>query len=351
MTSPPEPLDVYFYLSHVRSRVADHWIYRFHQALDLAVESKARPAAGLALGSIYLNTAGKAARLQSSGSLPEARVIVPLYTREFLHDPPPEYKQFERAHRKGARRPCLHPVFWDANPGGRQALGLDQARTLGKDLPDYEEYGLAAMCRLNAFATSYRAIVDRLAERIVTAAEHPETSPSWAAGEDATTTEPSAEASFVISLIAPDGQQWSPFPSDDATPITLQAQMAARRLMLLPEVVEYDPADAVVRDSPGVLLIDLWAVDDARLEPRVRQALAQPPLWAGIVAVVGSRVGRPETRREALLDMAAELTRQSIRTIVDERDVAREIDEVIHRSRRSYLRGQPPNRNRGGDRR
>ena len=181
MTSPPRHLDVYFLLSHVRTAIPDQWVHRFHLALDLAVERRASLTEGLRTGSLYYETVAMAREHQENGYPPGARVIVPLYTREFLHQPPPEYVEYCNGGVVGGRRPHPSGVLGrePGRPGGPRA-GAGQVA--GRRHPDYEECGLAAMCRLNAFARSYQMIIDRLAERIVAAAEHPDQRPRWVAG-------------------------------------------------------------------------------------------------------------------------------------------------------------------------
>jgi FxsC-like protein len=343
MNPTPRALDVYFLLSHVRTSVPDQWVHRFHQALELAVSARAAPTEGLRSGSLYYETIATAREQYETGDPPRARVVVPLYTREFLHDPPPEFVEYCEQARAGSRSPHLHPVFWDANPGGRDAPGLVQARSLGSGIADYDECGLAAMCRLNAFSRSYRKIVDRLADRIVMAAEQPNQRPSWVEAGPPPGSPPIPEAQFVVSVIAAQWQRWNPFGGADGALVDYTTAVA-RALMLLPVAVSYDAMDAEMLDSPGVLLIDLWALDVAALRPTIQRALQFPPPWVSVVVVAARRADdQHDTRREELITLACNLASRLVSPISTRDGFERRIEDVVQRTRRNYLRRQQAN--------
>src|SRR4051794_2039509 len=119
MSQPSGQVDVYFLLSHIRTATANRWVQRFQQSLDLQVQLRAEPTAGLRVGSLYYETEAAAREARQAPKQPEARVLVPLYTREYLHAPPAEYVEFVNGRIDQRGRRLLHPVFWDAPPGGR----------------------------------------------------------------------------------------------------------------------------------------------------------------------------------------------------------------------------------------
>src|SRR5258705_12999 len=155
--STPSGSDVYYFLSHIRTAAPNRWVQDLQVCLEREVEARANPKTGLR-GSLYFETEA-AARDALRTKQPEARVLVPLYTREYLHAPPPEYAQFVNGRTDPRGRRLLHPILWDVPPGGRRAPGLAQARSLGTGIPEYEQTGLAAMCRLKAYRASYEDIV------------------------------------------------------------------------------------------------------------------------------------------------------------------------------------------------
>ncbi|WP_238008257.1 hypothetical protein KZZ52_58235 [Dactylosporangium sp. AC04546] len=344
MTAPAPRHDAYYLLSHVRGSVPDRWVGQFNHALELAIGERASPPRGLQIEGLYYETTAAARQQRRPGTPLGARVLVPLYTREFLHEAPPEYDDFCNNRLGGGARPRIHPVFWDANPGGRDVPGFRQARSLGEDLPEYEECGLAAMCRLNGFVREYRIIIGRLADRIVEAAEHPARLPAWGAADAAT--EPGfagTETLFVVSVLADGWRTWNPFGDDAAGPLVDSIARLARALVLPPEVVEYDEAEDWIQESPGVLLVDLWALESEQLRGRVQRALREPPRWASVLAVAVHRDAEHDERRKAIIATAEQLVGHPLTPVSDQYGFEAEIPEVVQRTRRSYLRRQPIN--------
>ncbi len=353
MTSPSHRHDVYYFLSHIRGSVPDRWISQFNHALELAVGERADPPQGLRIGALYYETAA-AARQQRQPDMPlGARVLVPLYTREFLHEAPSEYLEFCAGRLGGSVPLRIHPVFWDANPGGRDVPGFRQARSLGADIPEYEECGLAAMCRLNGFVREYKVIINRLADRIVEAAEHPARLPGWAAADAVTgRVFTGTDTLFVVSVLADGWRTWNPFGDRPAGPLVDSVANLARALVLPPEIVEYDESEDWIQQSPGVLLVDLWALEADHLRARVQRALRQPPRWASVVAVAVHRDAEHDDRRKAIIAGAEQLAGRALTPISDRFGFEAEIAEVVQRTRRSYLRGEQINpRNPRGPRR
>jgi hypothetical protein len=337
--------DLYFSLIHARTSLPNQWIERFYHRLDEEVRSRAAPMPGLRAGSLYHPTEGEARRA-IAGDYPEARVLVPLYTREFLHTPPPDFR--DRLHRlsDSADLPFVHPVLWDAYQPARSVCGLAQARSLGEAIPEYEDCGLASICRLNAYRTELTQIVELLAERLVRAAEHPHQIPEWIRIEPGPVPEREPEARFWISVVRPPGRDdWTPFGAGAGSVIG-RALQAAHRMVLLPEVVSDLLAPGVakgLRDFAGVLLLDPGTLGDPMTRPVVERLLRDMPSWMGVVLVTGPE-GDDRAHADSLVEEARDLARYTVRLARDAPEFEQVIAEAINRARHNFLRGHP----RGG---
>lgn len=338
---------LYFSLIHARTSLPNQWIERFYHRLDEEVRSRAAPMPGLRPGSLYYPTEGEARRALA-GDCPEVRVLVPLYTREFLHAPPPDFD--DRLHRTGdaADLPFVHPVLWDAYLPARSVSGLAQARSLGDSIPEYADCGMASICRLNAYRTELTQIVELLADRLVRAAEHPDQIPDWIRLEPAPTPEREPEARFCISVVRPHGRDadWTPFGPGGGSVIG-RAVQTAHRLVLLPEVVSdlLTPGAANgVRESAGVLLLDPGTLGDPVARPVVERLLRGMPAWIAVVLVIGREPDDQAAHAGAFAEEARALARYTTQLARNAPEFERVIDEAIHRARRNFLSGHP----RGG---
>jgi hypothetical protein len=331
--------DLYFSLIHARASFANEWVERFYRRLDEEVRSRATPPPGLRAGSVHYATE-REARAGLAGDPRVVRVLVPLYTREFLHDPPPDFAPYLNRRSDVADLPFVHPVMWDVYVPPREVCGIAQAVSLGNAVREYEACGMATICRHNAYASELRQIVELLADRIVRAAEHPGHVPDWMPMEPSVAGAPSPEARFLISVARPAGAgaEWMPFEPERYS-VTERAVQAARRLVLLPEIVDAFagvPAGDETRDSAGILLLDPETLTDPAVRPMVEKLLQRLPEWTMVVIVAG----REPRLREASAQ-AVQLTGGAAQVARTAPEFTRAVDEAIHRARRNYLRGHP----------
>jgi hypothetical protein len=332
--------DLYFALIHARASFPNEWVERFYRRLDEEVRSRAAPPPGLRAGSLHYATEREARTALADGSPAEVRVLVPLYTREFLHDPPPDFAPYLNRRFDLADPPFVHPVMWDVYVPPRAVYGIDQALSLGKAVREYEVSGMATICRHNAYAGELRQIVELLADRVVRAAEHPAHRPEWMPMEAPAIDVPSPEARFLISVArAPDADpEWTPFEPDRFV-VADRAMQAARRLLLLPEVVDAfaaAPGAEEVRESAGILLLDPATLLDAGTRPVVETLLRRLPQWIVVVVVAGRdpRLHEPCAGAVQLSGGTAQVARTAP-------EFVRVVAEAIHRARRNFLRGHP----------
>ncbi|BBH67680.1 hypothetical protein ACTI_43650 [Actinoplanes sp. OR16] len=339
------PPDLYFALIHARTSIPNQWVEGFYHRLDIEVQRRADPPHGLRRGSLYFPTAGDARRALDSG-IPRVRVLVPLYSREFLHEPPPDFG--DRLYRAGdpAEPPFVHPVLWEPHLPARRVNGLAQATSLGTSVREYAEYGMVSICRLSAYTEELRQIIEELADRLVSAAEDPDQVPHWLRTRpELPMPSRSPAARFLITVIRPHGHgvDWSPFGTD-AGWVTDRARDAAQRLSLLPEIVLGPAAPGSANgfhDSAGVLLLDAAVLDDPSARLIAERMLQNMPSWMTVVMVI-----RPEgdDRSHELVAQARAMTRNGVQIARDAREFQRAIDEAVTKARRNFLRSRRSNR-------
>ncbi|GID99296.1 hypothetical protein [Paractinoplanes durhamensis] len=326
----------------MRASIPNQWVERFYHRLDDEVRTRASGPSGLRIGSLYFATEGDARRAHAAG-LPPVRVLVPLYTREFLHSPPPDFSEYLHRPVHPTDLPFIHPVLWDAYIPARSVSGLAQAMSLGNFVGEYADCGMLSICRLSAYANELRQIVELLAERVVYAAEHPDQMPEWVRSAPALLPSAAPEARFLISVIRPKGDEgdWSPFGGQPGA-VTDRAVQAAHRLVLLPEIVTSVSVPVSVngtRESAGVLLLDAAALDEPAARPMVMRLLPQLPSWMTVVLVFADNGDEAHT-----LDLADEvrvLVRHGVQVARDAAEFEQVIDEAVRRARRNFLRGHP----------
>lgn len=337
--------DLYFALIHARTSIPNQWVEAFYHRLDLEVQSRANPMPGLRAGSLYFATTGEAGRAIAAG-LPRVRVLVPLYTREFLHDPPPDFS--DRLHRFGNQTepPWVHPVLWEAHLPARRVNGLAQATSLGTSVQEYLDWGMVSICRLNAFTMELRRIIEELADRLVTAAENSDQVPAWVVSPATVPMPPMMSGTrFLITVVRADGDgpDWIPF---GAGSVTERARDAAQRLSLLPEILLGTAVPLTAngfRESAGVLLLDAGVLDHPRNGPAVEQMLSTMPPWMTVVLVIGPDHGDLAGRAHEVAEARA-LAPDGVHVVRDDQELQHAIDEAVTKARRNFLRSRQTRR-------
>jgi len=282
---------------------------------------------------------------------PEARVLVPLYTREFLVNPPTAFTQACAALADPARRRFLHPVLWDGLPIGVNVPGLAQAQSLGDGIDEYADLGLLSMCLLRNYVRDFKIVVERLAVRIVEAAENPGRAPVWESASVPPLDQTPPEPRFTIWVLSPRGPEWTLRDIDADNSVARIAARAAADLRLPSHIVDY--ASEGVRDdellrTAGIALLDPRALDDEATRPAAELILRDPPPFAPVVLVIGPH-GPPDDARTAQLAGKARalagrpLEEIHVRVARDPDRVNRQFHEelakVIQRVRQNHMRG------------
>lgn len=361
--SPANPdRDAYFFLSHARSpsMVVDHWVQVFYEDLFEAVESLAGRNTAWDIGFGDLAPPGPDRDAEIDRAVSAARVFVPLYSPEYADSPPRDREVFlERLNTAAdGKTGNVQPVLWRPLPPDRPFPDLAGALELASDIPEYQRYGLSAMCRLNVHAASYRAVVRRLAERIVETAELSVPVTGSARPPTDFQSPPPADVSFVVAVVAPTesrlppGRQpayygvrstsWHPFRNRQELSVADYAALVARRLCMPTRVVDFASSDNRLETSPGLIIIDPWVLahDDGRAV--VRAAFEALRRWVTLVVIVN----RHDPQYEAGMAYAADVMRMGASVagqpiIKEAQEFEEQIVRLIDRTRRHYL-NRPP---------
>jgi len=286
----------YFYLSYahspplagVPSASPDQWVRAFFDDLTDAVRGQWSGRRGLAPGFFDQEIPlGSNWRTSLTHALSTAEVFVPLYSPGYFARswPGREWASFEhRMTEAGVRNPLerFAPVLWIPLPPGQDEPGLDQALALGAGQDGYAENGLQALLRLKPYRASYARIVNRLAGHIVKVAETSPLAPSAAPGIDSVRSPFTVAASagvFAVTVAAPSGTAWRPFPDVQELPLAEYAATLAEQFDLRASVSDLDGASRQLGGDPGVILIDPEFAAEESGRRALQQAAEVLPPW------------------------------------------------------------------------
>ena len=296
-------------------------------------------------------------------ALGAAEVLVPLYSPSYVNGvwSVSERRSFQgRLDRDGGSRAHVQPVLWIPIPGARPYHD-DDPLAIGAGIDGYAEDGLRAMRELTYLNDGYRAVVNRLAQKIVAVAEEEPLSPSHAEQPADLVDEVSPNAQFIVAVVAPReaelrstgrstsrygrrGSQWRPFAGAAAA---RQVATIAERLGLPTDIVDLPEGTAELHTHPTILLIDPWimALRDGR--ERLSGVLTEMEAW--VTPVVLTDADDPE-----YADRGERLFRDALRVLDTghvERAAAQGINHVetfvstmprvIDQTRGSFLRNGP----------
>lgn len=298
-----------------------------------------------------------------SEALGRAEVFVPLYSPKYFELPWPMRERevfLQRLAEQSSTNRDGHflPVLWTPFPSwADRPVGLDAALDLGDGIPDYADNGMRALCMLAAYQDSYLQVLNRLADRIVRAAERSPIGPSRAPGLDEVQVQtPAKAASFAVSVLAPLHRAGPLFVTGDveprsalfqSQPVPAVAQYTAtiaERLGFWTRIVAVDQVATLSR-SPGIVLVDPSIVADEHSSGLLDSTFKDLPEWV-LPLVVGqgdSSAATPDGDRQ--LEEAVTILNTSGRSQVD---VAQDLDDfadllprLVYRAHRTYLRTAP----------
>lgn len=235
-------------------------------------------------------------------ALGTAQVFVALYSVRYLGKSYPG-REWACFHRRVEATGMLDPgrrfvpVLWaPLTPEARDLPGLQEALSLGASEPGYTENGLRALMKIKLYRSSYQAVVNAVAKRIVALAEKSPIKPTEVPDIDemqSVFTPQSRLSVFAIETAAPtagtvvrDGGPrrygatstlWRPFPYQEL-PLAEYARQVAERFDFDARVSEITPRDPQAR-RPGIILIDPWLIADGQGRRALESAIEKLPRW------------------------------------------------------------------------
>jgi hypothetical protein len=355
---------------------ADVWVTTFFQDLCGHVRQLAGDGLDLEPGvmeeQLPLNGDWEA---KVGAALGAAEVLVPLYSPIYLRRSLPSAVRAAFQSRLDDARPGLaaghvQPVLWVPLPTEVRPDpdDLGDALSLGEGVPEYEENGLFALCRLTIFREQYRVIVRRLAQRIVEVAR--ERPLGRARTQLPFTLTPRAidETTFLVGALslvdgelapdrAPAGYAdttsgWRPFGHADIGPVVQYTASKAEGLGLRTAAVDLWSDIGAFARNPGIALIDPWVLATSGGRARLQTAVKALPEWVVLFVLADGNDPRYADRGEDLfadvVDMLSEHKVHIVKYAGDAPRYLQLVRSVVTQAGRQFLnRGPMPPRPRG----
>ena len=363
---------VYFFMSYAHSAPASEGVQSdadpsvsvFFTDLVAAVEARARPAHGMAIGffdqQLPPDTDMKALLSAALGS---AEVFVPLYSPKYFAKswPMREQEVFRRRLlTASAVAPEQHivPILWTPFLSWEQPPEGTRALSIGAGISDYGENGLRALCMLTSYRHSYELVLSRLADEIVKVAEQSPLGPSAAPDLDDVLDPVPSNAGFVVAMLSPDegvllgshtvggrtNAWWRAYAGRRIPPVAEHARNMAERLGLRTLVGDFAEFESLLDQTPAIVLVDPWMVMSRGPDFLASTFAALQDWVVPLVLDVGS--GNPR------LDPASELAEKAVEALESARGVPvkrvngmdkleKILPTMVAKARRTYLRRGP----------
>ncbi|MEO3808659.1 TIR-like protein FxsC [Sphaerisporangium sp. B11E5] len=377
-TSGGEEHAPYFFLSYARTprngrQKPNTWMQRFYDHLYAEVLERTFLPHGVPAGfmDVDLQTGVEWDR-RLAKELATCRVFVPMYSRRYFHSVQcgKEWAAFDlrrRRHRedKGDVPEVIVPALWVPVPDYELPEMARSIQFAHADLSGhYLDKGLYDLMKIRQYRDHYWRAVRALAVRIIEVAESvklPETEPcDYKSIRSAFTGDPGRK--FTITVVAassstlphgrsarfygPAATDWNPY-HPQGRPIAQIAADIVQDLDFEPEIGSWnDHGEELLSrrspSSPGLILLDPWAVVDPRYEDLLRELDQVHNPWVGLVlpwnsadpqitehtvvlrehlhALLPAKLaqGRPATRNAALGVASLEEFRSALRPVVQE---------------------------------
>ena len=382
MTSPRAR---YFFLSYAHSpplagvpaAPPDDWVRLFYRDLSSMVARHASREAELDPGFVDMEIpVGANWKAEIVAALGAAEVFVPMLSPAYLTRSWPwrEWAGFER---RLLTAGCDHPgrrvvpVLWVPLPSGERPADVDTAMRVAPDDPvPYAESGLLALRRLQPYRSSYKQVVERLAQRIVNIAESEPIGPSQVPDIDqiGSPERPVGDASvFNVVVAAPvfgsvpagadsnaygkSASEWRPFPGEEAVPLAEYARTVAEQLDFSVHSADVSASAAdILQRGPGIVLIDPWYVARDGDRDVLAEFIRDAPSWilpvlGPATSAEGQRLAEDVTRMlGSARPSATRQVRRAMRGIRTLDEFGRILPFLVTEAGRDYLRHGPIHR-------
>jgi FxsC-like protein len=288
----------------------DLWVEKLFTDLSDAVERHPSRPPGLRPGFCDRQlSAGEDWKKAISDALGETQVLVPLYSPGYVEKswPGTEWVRF-RGRMESAKVPQPEhrfvPVLWTPLFGPKPT-GYDAALELGAGQPDYAANGLQALLRFSPYQSAYRAVLGKLADRIVTVAQESPLPPSRVPDIDMMESEFLTRAPLAVFSVeiaaptvhtlpagcdqtpyGPSSVDWSPFPKQ-RLPLGEYVKQIAERLDFEVDVTAFGKSASSQSRGPGILLIDPWYIANDERRSLLAAEVRRAPQWVLPLVVAG----------------------------------------------------------------
>jgi FxsC-like protein len=312
----------------------------------------------------YLVQPGADWKAMLTDQLGRAEVFVALYSPGYVNKSWPMreraafQERVERAFpgRPEAARAHMLAVLWIPFPAGDRIPELSAALSLGAGVPEYVDNGLRALCMLSSYRSQYRKIVNRLAHRIVEVTGRSGLPPSRViAMDDVPVPDPvTADTPFVIGVLGAagtyrrvspavtPGSAWRPYGAALDPPVAEYVANVAERLGLPTRIVDRAADLKAMDNSPAVILVDPWLLDQRGDEDPLGAVTGHLHPWVTPVVVTDRHDLRYSRGGAELADRtAARLTALGaprVYTALDVEQLAQLMPSTVSEARRQYLR-------------
>lgn len=270
---------------------------------------------------------------------------------------------FGGVHATGPQAGRLLPALWVPLPTWEHPEERAATLALGAGIPEYAENGLRALCRLAAYEKQYRAVVRRLAHRIVEISGILGPRPAGAVAIDDLPdgdVEPGGMP-FTVVVLAParhelpagragagygqSPEAWRPYGAARRLPITAYTTNIAERLGLATRVVDARTGFGTLAEGPVLVLIDPWMAGTERGLETMSRLSPRLPEWATLVAVADRHDPQYAERAvelgAAVTDRLGRAGHRRIRQILHVDQLTRVMPSLIDESCRRYLKIAP----------
>jgi len=345
--SGSEGYSPYFFLSYARTPWndpggpnPDYWARRFYRELCNEILQHTSLPHGFRPGFMDVDLeAGVEWDQRLARELATCRVFVPLYSRRYFQSVQcgKEWAAFDLRRRSymNGRNDLLEvivPAYWVPVPDYEIPDIAKPIQYTHPDLgPYYQEHGLYAMMKIRRFRDHYKMAVYALARRIIDVAERvrlPHGEPvDYSAIKSAFTRDP--ERRFQITVVAgtvdtlPQGRaadcygptvmDWNPYHPESSRPLVEFAAEIVRELDFEPEIGSWtdhrqELAENRAPSCPGLVLLDPWALLDARYEELLYGLNWANNPWIGVIV--------PWSRTDPQIAERATVLRERLREVL-----------------------------------
>ncbi len=272
-------------------------------------------------------------------------------------------RRFGGVHATGEQAARLLPVLWVPLLAWEHPEERAATLALGAGIPEYAENGLRALSRLAAYESQYRAVVRRLARRIVEIAGTVGPRPAGAVAIDDLPDDDVVLTGMPLTVVMlaparhelPPGragagygqspEAWQPYGAARRLPITGYTANIAERLGLPTRVVDARTGFGTLAEGPVLVLIDPWMAATPRGRETLSRVSQRLPEWATLVTVADRHDPQYAERGDALgavvTDRLGRAGERRIRQILHVDQLIRVMPSLIDEACRRYLKIAP----------